>query len=165
MKRRLILWSLLLLTAFQFGYAQPAKNEKQRTEAAAKAQEIRELVQSGDFIFEAQRMMPMRGGIMQLMGGYDLRVSQNEVRSFLPYFGRLYTMPMTPSDGPLRFESRQFNYKVTEKAKDRWEVEIAPKDVSSIQRMTLTIYDNGNANLQVLTNNRQPISFDGYVTA
>lgn len=164
MKSKLILLSILLLAAFQFSYAQSDKKSRQDKETIT-TERIKDILESQDFTFQAQRMNPMRGGVRYLSGGYDLRVSKDELRSFLPYFGRVYMMPMTPAEGPLRFDSRDYAYQVKEKGKGTWEVLISPKDVHTVQQLRLTIYDNGNANLSVQTTNRQPISFDGYISA
>lgn len=159
--KRNILWLTMLLAAFQYGAAQTAPGKKNKQDDAAVA--VKEVIASQHFIFQAQSITPMRGGVWQLPGVYDLRVSKESVVSFLPYFGRVYMMPVTPADGPLRFESKDFEYTAKEKAKGSWEIRIKPKDVHSVQQLLLTVYDNGNATLQVTSNHRQPVSFNGYI--
>jgi hypothetical protein len=47
--------------------------------------------------------------------------------------------------------------------KKTWEITITPKDGKDVRNCQLTVYDNGNANLIVNSNNRQPISYSGVI--
>jgi hypothetical protein len=40
-----------------------------------------------------------------------------------------------------------------------------PSDVTDFREFLLTISENGYGTLRALTNNRQPISFNGYISA
>jgi hypothetical protein len=81
----------------------------------------------------------------------------------VPYFGRAYTAPMDPTKGGIQFTSTKFEYKETKRKKGGWEILIKPKDTQDVSQMVLTVSETGFASLQVISNNRQPISFSGYV--
>lgn len=142
-------------------YAQSAKADKQAGQAAV----IRNLVDSQNFDFIAQSAMPMRGPVRQLTSDYDLSVTNNRIVSDLPYFGQAYVAPIDPSRGGIQFISKDFEYKATERKKGGWDILIRPKDYSDVQSLTLSIFEDGHASLQVTSTNRQSISFNGYVTA
>jgi hypothetical protein len=135
-----------------------AQNKKDKKAA------VTEMVEARNYVFKAQTALPSTGNTRQLTYDFDLRVSQDSVISDLPYFGRAYTASINPTESPLRFTSTKFEYAVTNKKKGGWDINITPKDVQDPKQLTLTIFDNGSASLTVISYNRQPISFNGYVT-
>ena len=96
---------------------------------------------------------------------YTLQIMKDKIVSDLPYFGRAYTAPMDPAQSVLQFTSGKFSYTLTPGKKDGWIVVIKPMDHREIQQMRLTISSDGYSSLQVMSVNRDPISFYGIVTA
>lgn len=139
------------------GFAQQAKKDKKA--------EIKNMVEARNYVFKVQTVLPSSGRTRQLTSDYDLRVSKDTVLSQLPYFGRAYSAPVNPTQSPLEFTSTKFEYTSTERKKGGWDITIAPKDIQDPRQLTLTVFDNGNASLTVTSTNRQPISFNGYVTS
>lgn len=125
---------------------------------------IKNLIESGNYVFEAQSALPLRGQVRQLTFGYDLRVSKDTLASYLPYFGRAYVAPINPSESGLSFTSTEYNYSVKPRRKGGWDVTIQTKDQRDNKRMLLRIQESGYASLQVTSSDRQPISFNGIVT-
>lgn len=146
---------LFLLTTQISTEAQTGKDK----ETAA----IQSAIDSKNYTFRAQSIVPMTGITRQLTGLYDLSVSDSEITSFLPYMGRIYMPLMDPAEGPLRFTSKDFAYNASENRKKGWTISIKPKDVRSVREFTLNVQDNGNATLQVTGNDRQPVTFYGYI--
>jgi hypothetical protein len=126
---------------------------------------IKSLVESKNYVFKAQTALPTAGRTRQLNADFDLRISGDTLNSYLPYFGRAYIAPVNPSEGPLNFTSTNFDYKVENRNKGGWNILIMPKDVQDPRQMALSVFDNGTASLTVTSNNRQPISFNGYIAA
>lgn len=131
----------------------------------AKESETKNLIALGNYLFEAQSALPMRGQTRQLTYGYDLRVSKDTLISYLPYFGRAYVAPVGTSEGGLDFTSTNFEYKVKEGKKGSWDVSIQTKDQKDNKKMVLKIQPSGYASLQVSSNDRQPMSYNGIITA
>ena len=155
-KVKSIVKSLLFVVAGAFAF-QPLQAQDHKKKAVV------DLVESQQYVFTAQTMVPARGGVRYLTSSYDLAVSKDTVQAFLPYFGRAYAAPVDPSGGPLKFTSTDFMYEVKKGKKGKWDVVIKPKDIRYGEQLFLTIYDNGSATLRVMSNNRQPISFNGYI--
>jgi hypothetical protein len=130
-----------------------------------KKAQIKNIVEARNYVFKAQTALPSSGSTRQLTSDFDLRISKDTIISDLPYFGRAYTAPLNPSEGPLRFTSTDFQYSVSNRKKGGWDVVITPKDVQDPRQLTMSIFDNGSASVVVTSYNRQPISFNGYVTA
>ena len=127
-------------------------------------EDIKRIVESRNYIFKAQRANPLGGSMSRDLSSsyYDLTVGRDTVISFLPYFGRAYSAPVNPSEGGIKFTSTKFDYQQSNNGK-RWTITIKPKDASDVQQLYLDIFDNGFATLQVISTNRQSISFNGYV--
>lgn len=133
--------------------------------AQDKKTNIKELIDARSYVFKAQTMLPMGGRSRQLTTDYDVKVAKDSIISYLPYFGRAYTAPLDPSKGGIQFKSKDFEYTISNKRKGGWDIVIKPKDAGDVRQMSMMISENGYGSLQVLSNNRQPIIFNGYVTA
>ena len=124
---------------------------------------IQQAVETKNFIFKAESVSPQRGRMRQLTPEYDVVLRPDTIVSFLPYFGRAFTAPINPSEGGIKFTSTRFDYVVSQKKKGLWEITIRPKDVTDVRELYLTVFDNGRASLMVNSNNRETISFNGFV--
>ncbi|ANE52729.1 DUF4251 domain-containing protein [Flavisolibacter tropicus] len=127
-----------------------------------KGQDIKQLLDSKEYIFKAQQVTPSRGGARQLTSEYDLRLLGDSLVAYLPYFGRAYSAPIDIKESGLQFTSTNFGYELSTRKKG-WDVVMRPKDVSSIQQLVLMVSSSGRATLQVTSTNREPISFNGQV--
>lgn len=150
-----VLFSVGLLCMTVAGAQDSKKNDK--------ADLVKALLQSKNFVFKAQSASPMGGGLRNLTSEYDVRVFSDTVKTFLPYFGRAYTATIGSTNGGINFTSTDFEYQFEEGKKGRVDVVIRPKDVQDVRQLLLRVSPSGNASLQVISNNRQPISFNGYV--
>ena len=156
-----IIKSLSILFLFVFGSIRMVQAQQDTKNATANA--TTNLVNSKRYVFVAETVTPMGGGMRSLTSYYDFTVAGDTLISVLPYFGRSYSAPMSSSDAGINFKSTDFSYQIKEKEKGGWDIEIDPKGVASAKKMNLFISDNGYASLQVISNNRQPISFSGHI--
>lgn len=138
------------------------------------------VVNEQHFVFNATSAMPMANadvskvlskmpgggaGVIQLSGSqYQLVVSKDSVEAYLPYYGRAYSAPMNPDDNGIKFKSKKFGYKADKKKKGAWQIKMDFKDTKDAQSMMLSVSENGYATLNVNSNNRQPITFNGYLS-
>jgi hypothetical protein len=166
---RIALLAAVLFIGINVAGAQtkPTKAEKKAAEQAA----IKAMIDAQNFVFKANYALPMRGGSRSLTSDYDLVVSKDTIVSFLPYFGRAYVAPtISPTDGGIKINTTKFSYSSTTKKSGNWLIIIKPKeknmaDWRDVQTFTLNISSNGYGSLQVISTNRDPISFNGYVEA
>ncbi len=155
---KLIAIILLALASFKMNYAQETnENRNQRS------LEIKNLISSKNYLFVARTALPMGGRAINLTSPYDLRISGDTVASDLPYFGRAFVAPINPSEGGIRFTSTDFNYSVRDRKKGGWEIAILPKDLKDVRQMLLTVSESGYGTLQIISNNRQQISYNGFM--
>ena len=141
-------------------FAQDTKADKK----AEKTAKIKSLIDSRNYVFVAQNAYPMSGRMRNLTSDYNVAVSTDSVVSYLPFFGRAYTADYGASRSPLDFKTKSFDYTADPGKKDGWSITIKPKDHKSVQSMNLTVSSEGYASLQVTSNDRSAISFNGYIT-
>ena len=116
------------------------------------ATEIAQAVEIPDFTFKATYAYPTGYRSLYLSPYYDVKVSPDTVRAYLPYYGRAYSAPMDPREGGYRFTSTDFEYRANPgKRKGNWEAVIFRFD----------IWENGTGRLDLTDVNRQAISFQG----
>ena len=155
------LFLMVAICGISNSYGQDSKKEKK----AQKEAEIKNLIDSQKFVFKAQTAFPMGRRSINLNTDYDLSVAKDAIISYLPYYGRAYSSTPGSSNG-LDFTSKDFEYTVNEtKKKDGWNIVIKPKDTPLARELLLTAFKNGSANLQVSSNDKQNISFSGFITA
>lgn len=164
--------SILMIAVLLTGIQASAQTDKETTT---------KLVNSQNFVFNATTASPMAnaelnaimsripggqsGSLIQLGGNrYQLVVEKDSLSAYLPYFGRAYTATMNNNDSGIKFNSTEFTYETKKKSKGSWVVTIKPKNEIDAQTMTLNINENGFASLNVNSNNKQAISFNGYIS-
>lgn len=155
--RPLLLLSLVLLSFTLI------KCSSSKTTTTLEKGMIEDMIRNHSFIFVAERMNPLRGRSRILTSSYDVRVKNDSLVSFLPYFGRAYTAPIDPTKVGTQFTSTNFTYQVNAEKNDRWRVSLIPKDVSSIQELLFTIFDNGTTSLSITSTSKDHISYEGYL--
>ncbi|MFN2438371.1 MAG: DUF4251 domain-containing protein, partial [Chitinophagaceae bacterium] len=132
-------------------HAQNNVSEKQTKETI-----IKNLIESKNYVFRARTVQPISGSIRHLTTEYDMRVMGDSIVTYLPYFGRAYSAPVSLTQGGIQFTSTDFNYNIESKRKE-WEIVIKPKEAIDVRELILRVYKNGSASLMVSSNNRQAI--------
>ena len=72
-------------------------------------------------------------------------------------------VPYNSNDDGIKFTSTKFDYKIVEKKKGGWTITIVLNDVRRSQKLFLDVFTNGSATLQVTSNSRDAITFQGYI--
>lgn len=145
-----------LLSIHSCGSAQSAV-EKEKQAAL-----VRDAVEEGDFVFNANYAYPTGYKSLYLSPFYDVKVSSDTVKTYLPFYGRAYRASLDPSEGGYRFTSTDFEYRVSKGKKNgNWNVTIVFNDQQRPLTFNFDIWENGTARLNVNDANRQAISFQG----
>lgn len=135
------------------------------------------LLNSKEFTFMAKRAVPSTNDISRVMSGsvqgstrlldldygYTVEVTKGKITSTLPYFGRMYTPTTDPDKQSYRFTSEKFSYQESVEKRNVKVITLRPLDVTHVQRMVMQVYPNGRAYLTIEANDRQLISYDGYL--
>lgn len=162
MKKWCILWLCVLIIA---PYSALSAQEKKTKKAQRKEQmeKVQNMVDLQNYKFVAQYALPMSGRSIILSADYDVVVGNDSINAYLPYFGRAYVAPADPTEGGIKFNSTDFDYRLEKGKKGGWMAHIDIHDGKQRIRMTLNITTTGIAHLSVNDDYRQTISFSGYV--
>lgn len=139
----------------------PAGAQKDDKKGAKEAA-ITKMVHDKKYVFHVQTSLPMAGRSRQETPGYTLKVYPDKIIADMPYYGRSYSADYGSSNGGIHFTSVKFEYTEEARKKGGWNISIKTKDTKDPTQLSLTIQPNGSATLQVTSNNRQPINFNGY---
>jgi len=119
-------------------------------------------------VLNVMNSMPGSPGtrILNLDPGYGFNLKKDLFSVYLPYFGRAFTAtPGDANNGGIKFESKEFTVKQSATKKGNTLLIITPRDTKENYIFNLEIFKNGSGFLSVRSNNRQPISFDGTISA
>ncbi|MES2063890.1 MAG: DUF4251 domain-containing protein [Bacteroidota bacterium] len=138
---------------------------KKAIKEAKKVAEIKGLIDAKNYVFQASYMYPSGGGARYLTSPYDLTVAPDTVEAYLPYWGVAYSGAgyNSSDDNGIKFRSTKFDYKTNAKKDGSYIINIKTNDTRNVTQMTLQVYNNGNADLTVISMNRQQIRFNGYI--
>lgn len=143
--------------------AQTSKADKK----AAKLADLKRIIDGKNFVFKVNQAMPLSGQMINLTSSfYDLKLANDSLTAFLPYFGVSYSAPIDPTQGGIKFTTTKFEQKITQKKNGNIVVDLKPiglgiRPPSDVAYMVLTTSPGGYASLQVILVNRQSISFTG----
>ena len=94
MKKQILMLVLVLLAGFPTLSAQSKKEKKEQKKEA-----VTKLIASENYKIDARTALPMRGRSIPLTSPYSLEIRNDSVISYLPYFGRAYSIPYGGGDG------------------------------------------------------------------
>ncbi len=154
----------ILLGAILIGFASCAV-QKTAAEIEEEKRVLIEKLETQNFTFNATYVFPM-GNFppRHLTSAYDVKVRPDTVYSHLPYFGIAYEAPWNPSESPLIFNSKNFDFFINQGNKaGNWIVKINMYDRRNPLSFIFSIWDNGRADLVVWDSSRQTISFRGEI--
>ncbi|WP_131537606.1 DUF4251 domain-containing protein [Pedobacter nototheniae] len=170
MKNLKYLMSIILLAVTAQVFAQTDKETTVR------------IVDNKNFVFVANSATPLfnmdvtrvmasmpggqNGSLINLSGSqYDVKITPDSIVAYLPYYGRAYNAPMDPNEGGIKFTSKDFTYTQTKNKKGNYTIQINTKDVKRDNyRLTFSVSTSGYASLNAISTNRQPITFNGYIS-
>ena len=154
--------TFLSMTAFSQDVVKKNRKEIRAEKEAKKKEAIKQLINSGDFVFQATHALPLGGGSIFLNHDYDVRLKNDSVFSYLPFYGVAYHLEYGGRDGGFIFdeEIKEFS-NIYEKENHLIKFEV--KRGNDNIYFTFHITDLGYATLNISSTNRQAISYYGYL--
>ena len=102
----------------------------------------------------------MRGRSVQRSSLYSLKIKNDSVFSYLPYYGRAYSVPYGGGKG-LDFKAPLKEYSMKLDKKGDAQIEFKARTPEDNFEYNVTVFSNGSASISVTMQNRQSISFQG----
>ena len=158
-KQFLLLTGCLLMLVFFM-----ASSFSLQTSTSFTQDEIAQAINNDRWDFTAQYAQPVSGQRRYITGSYYVQCRKDTLIVSLPYYGRVNSAAGASNENPLDFKSTNFTLTKEVRKKGGWVVTIK-KPNSEVQSMSLTFFDNGNAQANFIMTNRSGIDFSGKVTA
>ncbi len=147
----------------------------------AGAAEIQKMVEQDQFQFLATRAYPLDQSVTHIMqamdvaGGafqmlnlhdhYNLTMEGRRIQGDLPFFGRRYRASFSSDDKEFKIDFKNALVEKTEKnRKTTYLIHPNPEAHTVIEKLYLEVFTNGKAHLSISANDRQSISYAGYIT-
>ena len=156
MKTIRIIFSLLLITAMSMPTLS-AQTKKEKKEL--KKQAVEKLVTSGKYKINVNRALPARGRSVTLTSPYSVEIRNDSVISYLPYYGRAYSIPYGGGEG-LNFKAPLTDYKLEWDKKETAKIKFSARSEEEFD-FSIDVFSNGSSTIFVNMQNRQSISFQG----
>ena len=157
MKTIRIIFSLLLITAMSMPTLS-AQTKKEKKEL--KKQAVEKLVTSGKYKINVNRALPERGRSVTLTSPYSVEIRNDSVISYLPYYGRAYSIPYGGGEG-LNFKAPLTDYKLEWGKKETAKIKFSARSEEDKFDFSIDVFSNGSSSIFVNMQNRQSISFQG----
>lgn len=122
---------------------------------------IDSIIKVQDYKFVPTMALPTQMRNVNLSYSFYLKITPTVIESYLPYFGRAYSAPMSHQEGGIQFESKEFDYKIEEKKNKQYEITITTKDTPRRTKFYITTSDKGYTSVRTTEEGRQTISFNG----
>ncbi|WP_423126297.1 DUF4251 domain-containing protein [Gaoshiqia sp. Z1-71] len=159
--KRIILLLMIVLAGTSCCQAQKLSAKERRIQ---KEQEIKTLIESRKFSFEAQSALPLSMRKIDLTSRYNLTIDSTWIEAWLPFFGRAYQADYGSTDGGIKFreQAKSLQVRFSEKKK-LYLIDMEVKTEKDNYKIQISAGLGGYANVNVVSNNRQSIGFYGTI--
>ena len=155
-----------------------------KTQSVEKSAAVEALLQKGEFTFVAEHANPTNPDVVKVMNsiprgsssrmlnldsGYTIEIRPDVLKVTLPYFGRMHAENIDPSKNIYQirtedFTTKDFTINKKDGKKESSVYTIVANNQQNIRTINMEVFKNGKANIWVDSNDRQSISYDGYIT-
>ena len=104
---------------------------------------------------------PKTGGSVNVSRDFFLEVKGDTLLSYLPFFGRVYSLPYAGSEKGLNFTERIRRYETHRPQSGQTCIKLMVRNEEDTYNYRIDVFDNGRASIGVRSINRDYISFDG----
>ena len=154
-KKQIFMLLLALLVGIPTLSAQSKKEKKEQKKEA-----VKKLIGSENYKIDVNTAMPMRGRSIPLTSSYSLEIRNDSVISYLPYYGRAYSIPYGGGDG-LNFKAVLKEYSMEMDKKGNAVIKFIARNPEDRYEYRVKVFPNGSVSIDVNMQNRQSISFQG----
>lgn len=139
------------------------KSELKAFKKQQQMEQTASLVEKKQFVYKAIRAFPLGYRTIELFDNPNfITISKDTVISDMPYYGRVTGSLPYGGSGGLKFQGAANDYRV-EKKKKEYVIKTTVRGTDDTYNIQLNIFLNGNANLIINSNNRNPISYSGAI--
>lgn len=153
--RLVLLLGVALLFGGQSLFAQSKKEKKEQKEL-----EVKEMIEGGRFAIDVNRAVPMSGRAINLNSSYSLELNGDSVVSFLPYYGKAYSVPYGGGNS-MDFKTTFSEYDLSYNKKGTATMKFRARTDDDTYAFTIEVFSNGSSTIRVTPVNKQGIIYYG----
>lgn len=162
----LILISFMVFSITYINAQQSEKKSKQKLKAELKARkinQIRELIDSENFIFKAETVNPANSSTKTLRTDFGIEVRNDSVFSYMPYYGKTYIRDYgTNNESPMGFIQPILKYN-RKRSKKGYTINIKVTNKYENIELKFHILKTGYTSVSASFLDRQSISYYGEI--
>ena len=153
---------LIVLFTIAFAACSSLTSAEKAERDAKKAQAVEKALAERRYKVEISMMNPRRGGSVNVSPDFSLEVKGDTLVSYLPYFGRTYSVPYGGGKG-LNFTAPISEYHTTEGRNGAKLIMMKAVNEEDVYSFRLEIFTNGNTTIDLTARERESISYDGHL--
>lgn len=151
---------MMLLLAMLVGLPTLSSAQSKKEKKEQKKEAVKKEIVSEDYKIDINTAMPMRGRSITLSSAYSVEIKNDSLFSYLPYYGRAYSVPYGGGSG-LIFKAPLKDYTMKMDKKGNAIIKFSARSPEDLYEFNAKVFTNGTANIDVNMQNRQSISFRG----
>lgn len=128
------------------------------------AQMVDDSLANRSFKIDMNYMIPNSMPSRNLEYGYYIRVNNDSIDAYIPFFGVAYRAEYGTDDGGLSYKGPMASYQVSQVRKDLRQVNIIVKKHFDEILYQIDVFTNGRASIFVRSLNREGIQYNGEMT-
>ena len=160
--KKLLATIMILVFAITCVMAQQTRKEKRAKRRAQKIEEIKQLIDSEQFVFEAHHAIPQSGQQINLTSMYDVEFRNDSAFAYLPFFGIAYYADMD-HEGGIKFKQPMKEKEWKNQGEKGYSLKFEITDTKDTYQFYLDISPEGYAILKVSPGRKSSISFSGII--
>lgn len=160
---------ILLITLLFLAFAVNAQEQKQKSRKEIKAEreaklieQTKQLIESKTFRFTPDRAYPTKGRSISITN-FDVLLKSDTIVSYLPYYGRAYVAEYGSTSSPFDFTAPVKDLEETTTKQGAQVIKLKVENGNDQITYRFEIFKTGSTSLDVISTNRQSISFSGYI--
>lgn len=165
MKRSLVI--LIIGLVFSISLNAQSKKEQKQAKAAKEFEEMKALIESKEFDFQADWATTAQGRRISLTTNANfLKFNKDTVNIYLPYFGVATSggLAMTDDGGIIYYGTvEKYRMSVNEKKK-KIIIDFVARGKNDTYEINMSIFKGGNTLINLISNFRSSIKYDGRTT-
>jgi hypothetical protein len=160
MKRIICFLAMMLMLFANVTVSAQKKSKAERKAEIARV--VKQKVEDKHFKVIVDMAYPMEGPTIPLNQLYSLEVKGDSIISYLPYYGRAYSIPYGGGKG-LNFEGTIKKFRISYPKESSMRVDFEVTNDEDYYMYALDIYNNGNTSIVVIPQRRNSINFTGKI--
>ncbi len=157
---------LIVLCVLSVNAQEPDKITKKEAKAKILSEEkeiVKNHIENKSFVFDARTAFSATAGNFNVSYPYNVRLANDSVYSYLPYYGRAYKADYGSTESPMVFNLPVKEIEISKTRKKGYQVDVKVEKGMDNILFSFNISETGSATLTVNSSDRQAITYYGEI--